>query len=378
MADAAIAHLDEAFGCFGEVVKARPVEITPELVTSADALIVRSVRRVDAELLEGSKVRFVGSASIGTDHIDFGYLEANGIAFANAPGCNADGVAQYVVNAVYHLANTRDRTWLDGPFGVIGFGNIGTRLTRLLRALGHEVLVNDPPKADAGSSDEPFVSLDEVTERCSVISLHVPRVTVGPHPTHHLLDAETVSRCQDRGALVLNTSRGGILDERGIRKEAAHLGSFVLDTWENEPNIDVRLLQSDPIRPAGLATPHIAGYSREGKRTATAMVHEALAAHLGQSPSFSRVTPDDPERTITLPDTRDTVHALSEAMLATRDLRDTDVSVTLLRELPDAERPTAFARLRDTYELRPQFEFHAVENPGPHADALRALGFRIA
>ena len=375
VADAGIPHLDEAFGCFGEVIAASPREITPALVEHADVLLVRSVRRVDAELLEASAVRFVGSPSIGTDHVDHDYLSTRGISFVNAPGCNADAVAQYVVNAVYHLAHTREQRWVDGPFGVVGYGNIGTRLTRLLRALRHEVLVADPPLAETGRSQEDFRSLDELVERCAVISLHVPRVLDGPHPTHHLLDQRTVACCHAKGTLVLNTSRGGVLDQRGIPRGIDGPGAFVLDTWEGEPKIDVELL--DP-RSTALATPHIAGYTREGKRRGTVVVHEALAAHLGRAPSFPALAPDDREHRVEAPTGAGRTQTLSTVMLATRDLRQTDASLRELRTRPADEHAGHFARLRDTYALQPQFENFLVTGAGPHADALRALGFRVA
>lgn len=333
VADDAIPHLAEAFG---EVRPVRGAEITREHLVDADALLVRSVTRVDAALLEGTAVRFVGSATAGVDHIDGPALARAGITFAHAPGCNARAVLEYV------LAATLGHSELRGPVGVVGLGQIGRRLTTALRRLGFEVWVCDPPRADAGDTSEAFLSLPALLERCNTVSFHVPRVR-GTHGAKHLLNAEGLRQLPD-GALVINTSRGDVLDNVALHGWLdAGRGEAVLDVWEGEPNLRWPLLAHPRIR---IATPHIAGYTAEGKARGTAMVHAALCEAFGMRNSFDAesVLPDSAPLT--------TTGDPASVLRAVHSLRSTDAALRVLLKQPEHERAASFEALRRTYLFR--------------------------
>lgn len=334
VADDAIPHLGEAFG---EVRRVRGAEITREHLVHADALLVRSVTRVDAGLLDGTAVRFVGSATAGVDHVDVPALARAGITFAHAPGCNARAVTGYV------LAATLGESALLGPVGVVGFGQVGRRLTTALRRLGFEVWACDPPRAESGDRSEAFLDLPALLERCNTVSFHVPRVRHGAHATRHLLDAEGLRRLPG-GALVINTSRGDVLDNVALHAWLdAGRGEAVLDVWEGEPNLRWPLLAHPRVR---IATPHIAGYTAEGKVRGTAMVHAALCEAFGLESSLDAqdvlpgstplVTPCDP----------------ASVLRAVHSLRSTDVALRALLEQPEHQRAAAFEALRRAYAFR--------------------------
>lgn len=348
VADDAIPHLTAAFG---EVTRVRGAEITPEHLRDADALLVRSVTRVDADLVANTSLRFVGSATAGIDHVDTAALREHAITFAHAPGCNARAVTEYV------LASTLGWTELRGPVGIIGHGQIGRRLSTALRRLGFEVWVCDPPRAAAGDDAEPYLPLDALLERCNTVTLHVPRVR-GEHSTYHLLDEGALGRLP-AGARVINTSRGDVVDNAALHRwlDAGH-GDAILDVWEGEPTLRWDLLAHPKVT---LATPHIAGYTAEGKARGTAMVHAAMGRAFEGLPPFlpTSVLPPREEVPVRQP----------EAVLRTlHPLRATDDSLRALSARPRNERPGAFEALRREYRLRREVPNDA---DGPLAEALR-------
>lgn len=334
VADDAIPHLNEAFG---DVTRVRGTEIAREHLVDADALLVRSVTRVDAALLAGTSVRFVGSATAGVDHVDVPALARAGIVFAHAPGCNARAVVEYV------LAATLGESALRGPVGVVGFGQIGRRLTTALRRLGFEVWVCDPPRAESGDCSEAFLGLPALLERCNTVSLHVPRVRQGVHGTRHLLDAEGLRRLPE-GALVINTSRGDVLDNAALHAWLdAGRGEAVLDVWEGEPNLRWPLLGHPRLR---IATPHIAGYTAEGKARGTAMVHAALCEAFGLEGSF------DAEGVMPLAVPLAAQPDVASVLRAVHSLLSTDIAARALLERAEHERAAAFEALRRGYAFR--------------------------
>ena len=252
-----------------EVLYLEPADITREAVRDAEALIVRTRTRCNADLLGGSRVRFIGSATIGTDHIDLDYCASHGITVRNAPGCNAPAVAQWVFCAIAAWMSRHDITSPEGlTLGVVGVGHIGSIVARWGRELGFTVLLNDPPRENRdGSFDDIFEPLETLQRRCDIITFHTPLTRDGEWPTWHLCDQrflDGLSRCR----LLLNAARGPIVDNAALLGWHGDIG---LDCWENEPNISRELLEK-----AVVATPHIAGYSREGKQRGTAMMLEAL------------------------------------------------------------------------------------------------------
>ena len=241
-----------------EVCMLEPEQFTPEAVKDADALIIRTRTRCNADLLKGSRVQFIATATIGTDHIDLDYCRAQGIEVVSCPGCNASAVCDYIEEALTEaVGQLTDRL----SIGIVGAGHVGKKVLRMARDHGMRVMVNDPPLNLVG----------DVTE-CDIITFHTPLTRKGDYPTWHLCDERFLSRCKP-GALIINAARGGAIDERAL------LGSghpFIIDTWEGEPNINPAVLER-----ALLATYHIAGYSIAGKRKASHTCLEALCIHFG-------------------------------------------------------------------------------------------------
>jgi erythronate-4-phosphate dehydrogenase len=373
--DAAIPGIEAAVSSLGDVRLLAATAMRQGELIDTDALVVRSVCRIDAQLLEGTRVRFVGSATIGTDHVDLEYLERAGVGFAHAPGCNALAVAQYVITAIHRAAVARRRSWAACTVGVVGFGNVGRRLTRLLRGLGLEVRVCDPPLAAREPKlDEDFVGLDAVLEECDVVSLHVPLTEHGQHATRDLLDNYRVQRLIAKGGLLINTSRGGVVDE-GPLLAASGPGAAVIDTWAHEPKLRWELLRE--AGPVVIATPHVAGYTREGKRAATRIMAEALAAHLG-APAPASPAASDPLSALAAPQTSDALADFAAVLTSACDLSRDDEATRTLARLDPHLRPEAFRMLRDGYRLRRQFEHFEVSGAGQNAARLRSLGFAMA
>lgn len=284
VADAAIPFLDGRLNPFADVLSLPAAEITREAVKDADALIIRTRTKCNAALLEGSSVKMIATATIGTDHIDLTWCRDNGIAVANAPGCNAPGVAQWVWSTILSLGYEADKTTV----GVIGVGNVGTIVAEWGRGLGFRMRLNDPPHSKAGENP-PFgrwTSLTDVLHSADIITLHTPLTRSGEFPTHHLIDEKRL-RALRHGALVLNAARGGIVDEEALSAlSASGRLNAVIDTWMDEPAINRAMLATSL-----LATPHIAGYSLEGKQRATRMALEAIGRFFGFTPDVSGLEP---------------------------------------------------------------------------------------
>lgn len=252
-------------------------EITPEVVKDADVLLVRTRNICNAELLDGSKCKFIGTATIGTDHIDLEYCRNHGITVKNAPGCNAPAVAQYVLSSIGHwmkkeyIFNTGGLT-----LGVVGVGHVGSIVARWAKQLGFKVLLNDPPLRRAMASAD-FVPLSKLMSSADIITFHTPLVASGIDATHHLASGPFINGLQNCN-LLINSARGSIVDNAALAEflETSSLKDVVIDCWEGEPELNKDLLEK-----AFIATPHIAGYSAEGKMRATAMILEALAEHFG-------------------------------------------------------------------------------------------------
>ena len=245
-------------------------DIKKDHVADADALIVRTRTRCDAPLLEGSRVKLIGTATIGTDHIDIPWCEANGIRVTSAPGCNAPAVMQYVAAALHEAGFDPASQTL----GVVGKGNIGSLVVDLYRRAGCNVLVCDPPRKDADLDDENYLSLEEVLEKSDAVTFHVPYTLEGPHPTHHLLSG----RLPEKPGIIVNASRGSVIDRRIIEQEWENR-KFIIDTWPFEEHPEEFDLEEEKwalIFMSFIATPHIAGYSIEGKRRATEAMLAAL------------------------------------------------------------------------------------------------------
>lgn len=271
--DDKIPFIREAIASMGVgAIYKKGVDITPEDVAEADALVVRTRTLCDEQLLAGSKVRFIATATIGFDHIDTDYLRRAGIAWTNCPGCNAASVAQYLRSTLLLLNRDKGLDLKTSTIGIVGCGHVGSKIKTVAEELGMRVLVCDPPLGHEG-----FVSMDVIEREADVITFHVPMVREEPYPTYHLADAAFFNRLKRR-PFIVNTSRGGVVDNKALKQSLRQglVRQAVIDTWEHEPAIDRDLLDMVYI-----GTPHIAGYSADGKVNADNMVIDALCRFFG-------------------------------------------------------------------------------------------------
>ena len=262
---------------------------TKEDVKDADALIVRTRTKCNRELLEGSQVKFIATATIGYDHIDTEYCREAGITWTNCPGCNAGSVEQYVHSALLLLEEKKGLDLKNATIGVVGVGHVGSRVARMAEELGMKVLLNDPPRAEQGESG--FVDLATIARECDVITFHTPLNREGIYRTYHLVDEDFLFSLE-RTPFVINSSRGEVVDTASllVALAAGKVKAAVVDTWEYEPRISRELMEV-----AFLATPHIAGYSADGKANATRMSLEALCRFFGIEANFCILPPEGPK-----------------------------------------------------------------------------------
>jgi len=376
LADENIPLVDEFFAGFGKIRRMPGRSINRAALENVDVLLVRSVTRVDRELLEGSAVRFVGTCTIGTDHLDLDYFEQTGIEWASAPGCNARGVVDYVLGSLLALSEVRGEALARRRFGVVGAGEVGGRLLEVLRGLGWDVRVCDPPRQVREAGD--FVSLDEILAECDVISLHTPLTLGGDWPTFHLFDQARLSRLRP-GAWLINASRGAVVDNAALRDLLLQRPDLeaVLDVWEGEPQVDVAL--------AGLcriATPHIAGYSLDGKLRGTAQIYAALCAARGVEPAIelAQLMPGPALTELAFASSAEPAEMLATLCRAVYDPRrdDADFRRSLLGN--EAQRRAGFDLLRKQYPPRREIDGLKVRIGGHNpalATIVEALGARL-
>lgn len=270
VADVDIPFLKGVLEPYAEVVYKKGMEICREDILDADALLIRTRTRCDASLLEGTKVSLITTATIGMDHIDLDYCRSHGIEVANASGCNAGGVMQYVFSALYGVA-ARKGIKIDGAtIGIIGVGNVGKKVEYLAEYLGFKILRCDPPRAQKEGSDG-FCSLEHLLAESDVVTLHVPL----DETTRGMANADFFTLMKP-GSIFINASRGEVVDEKALIEASPKFGAIVIDTWNNEPDVDENLIDIVDI-----ATPHIAGYSFQGKLNGTALAVRAVARHFG-------------------------------------------------------------------------------------------------
>lgn len=270
VADKAIPFLDGVFDPYADMTYLPGDKIGPEDVRDADVLMVRTRTKCNADLLEGSKVKFIATATIGTDHIDFPYCDSKGIVVRNAPGCNAGGVMEYVFSALYGLASRKSISLQGDTIGIIGVGHVGSLIERMGRALGFKILRCDPPRAEAEGSFG-FCDLEYLLQNSQIVTLHVPL----DETTRGMANSEFFSLMQP-GAFFINAARGEVVCDDALKAAIPKLGPVIIDTWNHEPDIDLDLMDK-----VAIATPHIAGYSYQGKQNGTAAAVRAVAHYFG-------------------------------------------------------------------------------------------------
>lgn len=346
--DENITYAKEAFSDFGDVQLVDGRKITNQQLINVDALIARSITDVNSNLLSGTKVKFVGTATIGSDHIDLNYLKKNNIVFADAKGCNADSVAEYVFTVLLKIA-VDEKIKLNGKtIGVVGIGNIGSRVVKIAEAFGMKVLKNDLPLERKGIGEN-YVSLDEILH-ADIITLHVPLNKGEEDNTVHLLNEKNLMRIGGK-TILINTSRGAVIDNDALNNIIPDKKlSNILDVWENEPRVNIDLLNITKI-----GTAHIAGYSLEGKVNGTKMIYEALCNLTGKTPYWKPALPEVKNKEIVLDDSKSDELKLYNLLRTVYDIEADDKRMKNMLKVNEEERGNYFDRLRKEYPLRREF-----------------------
>ncbi len=353
LADENIPFVKEAFGTIGTVKTISGRKITNNLLKDIDVLLVRSITRVDEKLLSGTNVKIVATATIGTDHIDIEYLQAKGISFAYAPGCNANSVAEYLILALLSLACRKQISLKEKTIGIIGVGNVGSKVAHKCSALGLNILKNDPPLKDKTGSDE-FIELDNLIQNSDIITLHVPLTATGKYPTYHMVDTKFLEKIKPN-TILINTSRGAVVDNKALKNtiKSGKLLATCLDVWENEPNIDTDLLKIVDI-----GTPHIAGYSLDGKIKGTEMIYQSVCKFLNIKPIWSPHSTSLPLPTPTIEIYQHYTpieNLLFDKLSLVYDIESDDKQLRKILDLPPVERGKYFDKLRKQYPVRREF-----------------------
>lgn len=375
VADENIPLVEPFFSEFGSITRVPGRSMGAALVKEADVLLVRSVTQVDAALLQGSRVKFVGTCTIGTDHLALDYLAQNNIGWSSAPGCNARGVVDYVLGSLLTLAEDQGVSLASRCYGVVGAGQVGGRLVNVLKGLGFNVKVCDPPRARVEGGD--FVSLDELMQGCDVISIHTPLTREGQDATWHLFDDKKIASLNPNTWLI-NAARGPVIDNAALLKALVSRPDLkaVLDVWEFEPQVDKALAGHCRI-----ATPHIAGYSLDGKQRGTEQIYQALCRFLGVEPakSLGDFLPAQPLPELSLSANAELDWALAALCRLVYDPRRDDADFRRSLALGQNQ-PQTFDLLRKNYPVRREIPGLAVKLVGashPLQSALIALGVQL-
>ena len=362
--DNKIPYIRGAFEPYAEVVYLPGSKTTPVIVKDADAIVTRTRTRCNRELLEGSKVKFIATATIGYDHIDTLYCKQAGIEWTNAPGCNAESVNQYIASALFSWS-LKKRTALQGKsIGVVGVGHVGSKVARLCETIGMEVLLNDPPRERSEGTGS-FVSMKEIQNKADIITFHVPLNKKGEDATYHMVDEKFIQNLKKQ-PLLINSCRGEVFETEVLKnsREAGKISVLIADCWENEPDIDLELLAL-----ADYGTPHIAGYSKDGKANGTRMSVQAISR-------FFKLGIDDwepenvelPEKTVIEIDgnQRREYSVLAEAVLSTYTIEDDDEALR--------SNPQLFEKLRGDYPVRREFATFTVKVKNVNEETVNKLG----
>ena len=374
--DKAIPYAGRLFSTMGEVEPADAAELKADSLRDTDCLVVRSVTRVDRDLLDGTQVRCVASASSGIDHVDRVYLDSRDIPLFSATGCNARAVAEYVLSCLFVLSEQYGMDLVGKSAGIIGCGHVGGQLRRLLRLLGIETRVYDPFIRD---EDGRFSFRDLERVLCSdIISLHVPLTETGEFPTACMVDREFLGRLK-AGVIFINTARGAVVNEQDLIDFAGRNPEcrVALDVWDNEPHVNIELLGH-----AALATPHVAGYSARAKLNATRMVYEQVCAWAGAPAAAAEaITFPGENMEFALSGSDSPMDAIRLAALACYDVRTDCAAFREIETVAADDRCDFFTSARTDYPFRREFSDLRVVLPGDQAvirEKLSGLGFDVA
>jgi len=371
IADDKIPFLHGILEPFANVVYMPGAQIDSRACCNADALLVRTRTQCNKALLDGSSVKFIATATIGFDHIDTGYCNSHNIRWLNAPGCNASSVAQYVLSALLNLAVEQKFELREKTLGIVGVGHVGSKVAHIGQILGMKILLCDPPRAEK-EGQTGFCTLDELLKQSDIISLHVPLNRNEKHKTFHLADTDFFERLKP-GCIFINSSRGEVTSTRALKSaiQKGIVSSAVIDVWENEPDIDIKLLQS-----AHYTTPHIAGYSTDGKAKATSMIVQALSQYFNLPLKHwfpdAIPTPENPLISFDIHE-KSTQQALCNVINATYNIKYDSAALK--------KKPTDFEKFRSNYHLRREFNAYQIQQPVKETPEvfkiLNELGFSV-
>jgi erythronate-4-phosphate dehydrogenase len=368
--DNKIPYIRGALEPFAKVVYLPGNLTTRETVRETDALVTRTRTLCTRETLEGSRVRIIATATIGFDHIDTGYCDTAGIQWVNAPGCNAESVNQYMASALFSWA-ARERVALKGQtIGIVGVGQVGSRVAKTCEILGMNVLLNDPPRERAEGSTQ-FVSLRDIREQCDIITFHVPLNMEGEDCTYQMVNQPFVGALQKR-PLLINTCRGEVFESEAVHRarETGEIAGLIIDCWENEPALDLDLLHR-----VDFGTPHIAGYSRDGKANGTTVAVRAISEFFGFGiDDWEPAGIEPPENPVI---ELDGAHQREEAVLAQAVLSTYRIAAD---DAALRDNPQAFEQLRGDYPVRREFSSYTIEAVNVAStvrEKLKKLGFRL-
>ena len=363
--DENIAFANSAFNHVGNVKLLQGREIDNDALKDIDILIVRSITNVNEELLKNTPVKFVGTATIGTDHIDLDYLKGKKIFFADAKGCNAFSVAEYVIAALFNLSTRYNFTLKDKSIGIVGFGNVGSKVAAFTKSLGMNVLLNDPPLERKGN-DQTFVSLKEIF-KCDIITLHTPLNLSGIDKTLHLINKDNLAQLKEN-TILINTSRGAVIDNNALFQILKRNKIITaIDVWENEPEINLDLLSRTDI-----ATPHIAGYSFEGKVNGTIMIYNSLCEFLNIEKKFDFTLPavQDPIIEMTFSDRFEST--INQLISNIYTIADDDLRMRKMLGMNKTDAVKEFDNQRKFYPIRREFNNYILKSDNLN-EGLRSI-----
>lgn len=379
VADENILLLEAFFASIADIVKVDGRQISAAQVADADALVLRTTAKVNEQLLAGSAVQFVGTCTIGVDHLDTAYMDAQKITWSNAPGCNAEGVVDYAINGINHAWQVHGVDPWASTVGVVGAGNVGGRLIKRLQAAGFKVICSDPPLEAVGDEpDLPYVSLQELIHRANIVCLHTPLIKHSEHATQNLISADIIQQLGPQSVLI-SAGRGEVVDQSALLKrlqEQADLYVY-LDVWRHEPNVDPRIIPHCQI-----VTPHIAGHSLEGKMRGTEMIYQALCRQfdLPIDKSLASLMPAALVQSIEVDRGADVKGVLNAACSSVYNLNQDDARTRQELALQHGDQVAlAFDKLRKSYPVRREFSTLKVVGVRQQESRrlLSGLGFKV-
>ena len=370
VADDKIPFLKGVLEPYAEVIYLPGNKISRKDLVNADALLIRTRTKCTGDLLKGSGVSFIGTATIGFDHIDTQYCEKNKISWTNAPGCNSLSVQQYIAAALLKLASEFRFNLAGKTLGIVGVGNVGSKVEKLAKLLGMNVILNDPPRTRK-EGDKNFVTLGDILFNSDIVTLHVPLNVVGEDSTYHLFNEKTFKKMK-KGTWFINSSRGEVTETQALKKvlDSGKLGGAIIDVWEHEPDIDIDLMAK-----TFLSTPHIAGYSTDGKAKGTSMIVNSLCHqfNLPLRDWYPLNVPEPGQPEINIDGKGKTDEAvIMEAVMHTYNIDEDNINLRFS--------PPDFEKQRGNYRLRrefPAFNVSLAQGSKQARMVLKGLGFRI-